>query len=402
MNRSRFHWGPRWSVVAFAFILLVAGCAQEAGSPAENTSADVNESASVFETADYRIRVVPIAEGLSRPWSLAFLPNGDMLVTEKAGRLRLITDDVLRPEPVQGVPEVDVRNQGGLLEVVLHPQFARNNWVYLTYSKPGEGDATTALARGRFDGTRLTEVNDLFVADAWSDTGGHFGSRLAFTPDGKLFMTIGERQQRERAQDPSDHAGTVLRLNDDGSVPDDNPFVGRTGYKPEIYSYGHRNPQGLTVHPETGEVWENEHGPRGGDEANLILPGRNYGWPVISYGREYSGQIITDQPWREGMEQPQYYWVPSIAISGMTFYTGDRFPKWQGHLFVGGLRGMVLQRVVPLDQQGGFERESMLMQLRQRVRDVRQGPDGLLYVLTDSDAALEDATGAVLRIEPAE
>ena len=402
MNRSWFCWTQWSSVAAFAFILLVAGCAQEAGSSAENTSADVDESASVFETADYRIRVVPIADGLRRPWSLAFLPNGDMLVTEKNGRLRLITDDVLRPEPVQGVPEVDARSQGGLMDVVLHPQFAENDWLYLTYSKPGERGATTALARGRFDGTQLTEVHDLFVADAWSDTGGHFGSRLAFTPDGKLFMTVGERQQRERAQDPSDHAGTVLRLNDDGSVPDDNPFVGRTGYRPEIYSYGHRSPQGLTVHPETGEVWENEHGPRGGDEANLILPGRNYGWPVVSYGREYSGEILTNQPWREGMEQPQYYWVPSIAISGMTFYTGDRFPAWQGHLFVGGLRGALLQRVVPLDQDGGFERESLLTELRQRVRDVRQGPDGLLYVVTDSNAAREEATGTVLRIEPAD
>ena len=399
MNSSQVDGTLRWSFAVLVLVLLAAGLDRPAGG-AESPPAAFDQ---VFETADYRIRVVSVAEGLANPWSLAFLPNGDMLVTEKPGRVRLIRAGVLTPEPVPGVPEVAARRQGGLMDVVLHPQFAENNWVYLTYSKPGEGDnATTALARGRFDGTRLTEVEDLFVANAWAETGGHFGSRLAFTPDGKLFMSIGERQQRDRAQDPTDHAGTVLRLNDDGSVPDDNPFLGRAGFLPEIYSYGHRSPQGLTVHPETGEVWENEHGPRGGDEANLILPGRNYGWPVVSYGREYSGEIITHQPWKEGMEPPKYYWVPSIAISGMTFYTGDRFPEWKGHLFVGGLRHYVVQRVAPLNRRGGFERESMLTELRQRVRDVRQGPDGLLYVVTDGDLTRQGATGAVLRIEPAD
>ena len=399
MTTSQVYGTARWCVAALALALVTAGCAGQAGG-AKSPPAALDE---VFETADYRIRVVTLAEGLANPWSLAFLPSGDMLVTEKPGRLRLIKDDVLQPDPVQGVPEVAARRQGGLMDVVLHPQFAENSWVYLTYSKPGEGDnATTALARGRFDGTRLTDVEDLFIANAWAETGGHYGSRLAFTPDGKLFMSIGERQQRDRAQDPTDHAGTVLRLNDDGSVPDDNPFLGRDGFLPEIYSYGHRSPQGLTVHPETGDVWENEHGPRGGDEANLILPGRNYGWPVVSYGREYSGEIITNQPWKEGMEPPQYYWVPSIAISGMTFYGGDRFPEWKGHLFVGGLRHYVVQRVAPLNERGGFERESMLTELRQRVRDVRQGPDGLLYVVTDGDLTRRGATGAVLRIEPAD
>ena len=398
MNSSQVYGTARWSVAALALVLVTTGCARQAGG-AESPPAALDQ---VFETADYRIRVVTLAEGLAKPWSLAFLPNGDMLVTEKPGRVRLIRDGVLMPEPVPGVPEVDPRRQGGLMDVVLHPQFAENSWVYLTYSKPGEGDnATTALARGRFDGARFRDVEDLFIANAWAETGGHYGSRLAFTPDGKLFMSIGERQQRDRAQDPTDHGGTVLRLNDDGSVPDDNPFLGRDGFLPEIYSYGHRNPQGLAVHPETGDVWVNEHGPRGGDEANLILPGRNYGWPIVSYGREYSGEIITNQPWKEGLEPPQYYWVPSIAISGMTFYDGDRFPEWKGHMFVGGLRAMVLQRVVPLNQRGGFERESMLTELRQRVRDVRQGPDGLLYVVTDRDPTRQGATGAVLRIEPA-
>lgn len=390
----------RHAVVAVAIVVLAlaAGCASDAVSPAE----DVAQASNVFETADYAIRVVPIAEELQNPWSLAFLPDGDMLVTEKVGRLRLIRDGVLQPEPIQGVPEVDTDGQGGLMDVVLHPQYAENNWVYITYSKPGNEGATTALARGSFDGTQLTDVSDLFVANAWSETGGHYGGRVAFTPDGMLFLTVGERQQDYRAQDTTDHAGTVLRLNDDGTVPEDNPFVGQAGYLPEIYSYGHRSPQGLTVHPDTGDVWENEHGPRGGDEANLILPGRNYGWPVVSYGTEYSGEIISNQPWREDIESPKYFWVPSPALSGMTFYSGDRFPEWQGDLFVGGLRGNLLQRVVSLETQGGFERESMLTELRQRVRDVRQGPDDLLYVVTDGNADRGDApTGAVLRIEPA-
>lgn len=398
MRCSLFCWKTRYTAAALAIALLAAGCAQEAGS-----AADAAEDLNVFETEFYQIRVAPVAEGLENPWSLAFLPDGDMLVTERAGRLRLIRDDLLQPDPVPGVPEVLARGQGGLLEVAIHPEFAENGWVYLTYSKAGDGGlGTTALARGRFDGTQLIDVEDLFVAEAWAETGGHYGSRLAFAADGKLFMTIGERQQSHRAQDTTDHAGSVLRLNDDGTVPDDNPFVGRAGYLPEIYSHGHRSPQGLTIHPETGDVWETEHGPRGGDEANLILAGRNYGWPVISYGREYSGEIISNQPWREDMEEPQYYWVPSPALSGMTFYTGDRFPEWQGDLFVGGLRGLVLQRVEPLDVEGGFERESMLTELRHRVRDVRQGPDGLLYVVTDSQADRGPSTGAVLRIEPVE
>ncbi len=401
MNSSQVYGRARWSVAALALVLAAAGFVWEAEG-VERPPVAVDE---VFETAEYRIRVVSLAEGLANPWSLAFLPNGDMVVTEKPGRLRLIRDGVLMPNPVPGVPEVDPRRQGGLMDVVLHPQFAENSWVYLTYSKPDEGDndnATTALARGTFDGFRLTDVEDLFVANAWAETGGHYGSRLGFTPDGKLFMSIGDRQQRDRAQDTTDHAGTVLRLNDDGSVPDDNPFIGRAGFLPEIYSYGHRSPQGLTVHPETGEVWENEHGPRGGDEANLILPGRNYGWPIVSYGREYSGEIITNQPWKEGLEPPKYYWVPSIAISGMTFYTGDRFPEWKGHLFVGGLRHYVVQRVAPLNQRGGFEREPLLTELRLRIRDVRQGPDGLLYIVADGDLTRRGATGAVLRIEPAD
>jgi glucose/arabinose dehydrogenase len=284
--------------------------------------------------------------------------------------------------------------QGGLLDVALHPRFAENRFVYLTYSKAVDGgNNTTALARGRLDGTTLTDVKDIFVADAVSNATLHFGSRLAFGRDGLLYMTVGERNDRNRAQDTNNHAGKVLRLRDDGTVPPDNPFVGQAGFKPEIYSYGHRNLQGLAVHPETGQVWQTEHGPQGGDELNLIQPGRNYGWPVVTLGREYTGEAITNQPWREGMEQPVQVWVPSIALSGMAFYTGTRFPAWKGSLFVGGLAGQQVSRVV-FSPRGPIGREPLFAELKQRIRDVRQGPDGLLYLLVDA------AQGGILRIEP--
>ena len=352
------------------------------------------EAASEHPTLAGTIRVVPIVKGLVNPWSLAFLPNGDMLVTEKPGRLRIVRNGVLDEQPISGVPQVVAMGQGGLLEVALHPRFAENRTLYLTYSKAGDQGNTTALARARFDGKALTDVQDIFIADNWSKGTAHFGSRLAFGRDGMLYMTVGERNDRNRAQDTSNHGGKVLRLRDDGTVPPDNPFVGRSGFKPEIYSYGHRNLQGLTVHPETGVVWETEHGPQGGDELNLIQPGRNYGWPIVTLGREYTGEAITNQPWREGMEQPVTVWVPSIALSGMTFYTGDRFPVWKGSLFVGGLAGQMLQRVV-FTPRGPIGRELLIPELRQRIRDVRQGPDGLLYLLTDANP------GGILRIEPA-
>jgi glucose/arabinose dehydrogenase len=285
--------------------------------------------------------------------------------------------------------------QGGLLEVVLHPRFPENRLIYLTYSKPGERGNTTALARGRLEANTLAELRDIFVADNWANSPIHFGSRLAFGRDGMLYMTVGERGDRNRAQDTSNHGGKVLRLRDDGSVPQDNPFVGRDGYKPEIYSYGHRNLQGLAFHPETGELWETEHGPQGGDELNIIRPGRNFGWPLVTFGREYTGEIITSQPWREGLEQPVIFWAPSIGLSGMAFYTADRFPGWKGNLFVGGLSGLQLQRVV-FTEKGPIGREPLLVEIRQRIRDVRQGPDGLLYVVTDADPG-----GTILRIEPA-
>ena len=350
--------------------------------------------AQTLTTATATIRVTPVVGGLANPWGLAFLPNGDILVTERAGRLRVVRGGKLLEEPVAGVPAVVAQGQGGLMEVALHPNFAQNQFIYLTYSKPGEQGNTTALARGRWDGKALVDVKDLFVADAWSKGSAHFGSKIAFSPDGKLFMTVGERNDRNRAQELTHHAGKVLRLNDDGSVPKDNPFAGKDGVRPEIYSYGHRNLQGLAFRPGTTELWENEHGPLGGDELNLILPGRNYGWPVITYGREYSGELIAANPFRDGMEQPLTVWVPSIGISGLIFYDGDAFPNWKGQMFMGGLSGLSLFRV-GLNERGLAGREMMLYELRQRIRDVRQGPDGFIYVVTDN------AKGGILRIEPA-
>jgi glucose/arabinose dehydrogenase len=357
----------------------------------------------VYETADLTIRVVQLAGGLANPWSMAWLPNGDLLVTERAGRLRVVRDGVLDPTPIAGVPEVRITTLGGLLEVLPHPNFAANGFVYLSYAKGGEGNlATTALARGRLDGNVLKDVRDIFVAENWSVSPTNFGGRMVFGRDGMLYLTVGERQEQDRAQDPGQHGGKVLRLRDDGTAPPDNPFVGKAGYLPEIYSIGHRSPQGLAVHPVTGALWENEHGPLGGDEINIVLAGRNYGWPLVTYGRDYDGTAVSDLTTRPDLESPFMYWVPSIAISGLTFYTGDRLAAWKGNAFVGSMmEGRTkwtghVQRLTFSDDGRSIQREPILTQLRQRIRDVRQGPDGLLYVLTDQ------SPGVLLRIEPAE
>jgi aldose sugar dehydrogenase len=355
-----------------------------------------------FFTAEQSIRVVPVATGLSHPWSLAFLPDGSMLVTERAGRLRIIRNGVLDPAPIAGVPSVRAAVLGGLMDVALHPRFAENQLLYLSYSKArADNLTTTALARARFDGRTLQEVKDIFVANTWSKSSTNYGGRIAFDRAGFLYLTVGERQEQDRAQDSNDHGGKVVRLRDDGTVPADNPFAGRAGYQPEIYSLGHRSPQGLVMHPETGALWENEHGPLGGDEINVVLPGRNYGWPLVTFGTDYDGRKISDAAARADLEGPFMYFVPSIAISGMAFYTGDRFPAWKGNLFVGAMfegrtRGTGHLRRITINAQGRpIQREPILIELRQRIRDVRQGPDGLLYVLTDED------DGALLRIEPA-
>ena len=355
-------------------------------------------TAQEFEQSGTRYRVVPFVAGLANPWSIAFLPNGDMLVTERPGRLRIVRNGTLDPQPVAGVPTVWATGQGGLLEVLPHPGFTQNQWLYLTYSKPCEqGGATTALHRGRFDGKSIVDGKDLFVADNCNTGNPHFGSKLAFGTDGSLYMTIGERGDRQRAQNLAIHGGKVLRLTADGAPHPDNPFIKTPGYKPEIFTYGNRNAQGLAIHPRTGAVWANEHGPQGGDELNILVAGKNYGWPVASYGREYgpNGALISQHPTKEGVEEPLLTWLPSIGISGLLFYTGDKFPQWDGHIFAGGLSGLSLHRLAFNDKGGLIGREALLTEVRQRIRDVRQGPDGYIYVAADSNP------GGVLRVEPA-
>ena len=342
------------------------------------------------------VRLVTVASGLEHPWGLAFLPDGRFLVTERPGLLRIVGRDGRVGPPLAGVPKVDAVNQGGLLDVVLDPGFAKNRMVYLSYTEPREGGNGTTVARGVLGEAGLSGVQVIFRQLPAMSGGHHFGSRLVFARDGTLFVTLGDRGSgRDQAQTLDNHIGKIVRINPDGRVPSDNPFVGRKGALPEIWSYGHRNVQGAALHPATGELWANEHGPKGGDELNRDRAGLNYGWPLATYGVEYSGKSISDSPTAPGIEAPVHYWVPSIATSGLLFYTGDRFPKWQGNAFVGGLAS---QQVSRLELDGNrVVREEVLFKgvLNQRVRDVEQGPDGYIYLLTDED------NGQLLRIEPA-
>ena len=342
------------------------------------------------------VRAETVASGLEHPWALAFLPDGRMLVTERPGRLRIVTASGGVSEPLTGVPEVAARGQGGLLDVAVDPQFAQNRQVYLSYSEPGEdGTAGTAVARGRLAEAGLEGVTVIYRQVPKVRSGSHFGSRIVFRGDGTLFITSGDRgNQRPLVQDLSTGVGKIVRINADGSIPRDNPFVGREGAVPAIWSYGHRNLQGATLHPETGQLWTVEHGARGGDELNHPEAGKNYGWPVITYGVDYSGAKIGEGTARDGMEQPVYYWDPVIAPSGLTFYTGDRFPGWRGSLLVGSMSPGALVRLVM--ENGRVAREERYLgDLGERIRDVAQGPDGLIYVVTDSPR------GRVLRVEPA-
>jgi glucose/arabinose dehydrogenase len=317
-----------------------------------------------------------------------------MLVTERPGRLRLIEDGRLAAEPVAGLPPIEAHGQGGLLDVALHPRFAENQLIYLAYAGSGKGGVSTEVARGKLVDNRLEDVQVLFRQQPKSKTGRHFGSRLVFDRAGYLYITLGDRGERERAQRPDDHAGSVIRLHDDGRIPADNPFVGREGWKPEKFTLGNRNIQGAALHPRTGEVWAHEHGPQGGDEINVIRSGINYGWPVITYGVNYViGTPIGEGTHKPGMAQPLYYWVPSIAPSGMTFYTGDSFPRWRGDLFVGSLKDRMLVRL-SLEGEQVVAEERFLHDVLGRIRDVRQGPDGFLYLLTDEN------DGALVRLEP--
>ena len=343
------------------------------------------------------IRVETVASGLEHPWGLAFLPDGRILVTERPGRLRMVGTDGRLSEPLTGVPEVAARSQGGLLDVAIDPNFNQNRLVYLSFSEPGEGGTSgTSVARGRLGDRGLENVEVIYRQQPKVRSGGHFGSRLVFSRDGKLFVTQGDRQSssfRQQAQDLSSGIGKIVRINPDGSIPRDNPFVGRSDARPEIWSYGHRNVQAAALHPETGQLWTVEHGAQGGDELNRPEAGKNYGWPTITYGVDYGGGTVGEGTQREGMEQPLYYWDPVIAPSGMVFYTGDRYPGWKGSAFVGGLGSEALVRLT-IENGRVTREERFLGELGARIRDVQQGPDGLLYVVTDAP------DGKLLRLVP--
>jgi aldose sugar dehydrogenase len=422
------------ALVAFAAAIALAGpsAAQQppAGGRAGATapppiiwpSPPVPDGPVQLDTGLVRPIRITVTKGLNQPWSMAFLPDGAILITERPGRLRVVRNGVLDPTPIAGVPQVQAQGLAGLMDVLLHPRFADNKLVYLTYHKPqspapagatpvpqagGRGNAlppgVVTLARGRWDGSRLVDVKDIFSAAPSGNA-----SRIVFGRDGMLYMSIGygdppvgnPNPAGMPPQDPMTFAGKTLRLKDDGTVPPDNPFAGKAGYRPEIFTMGHRNILGLAVHPSTGAVWSLEHGPNGGDEVNELQAGRNYGWPLVSHGRFYLGPRVNVNPYKEGMEPPLVVWVPSIAPSGLVFYTGDRFPQWKNSLFVGGMRqGEVprsghLERLDFNEQWEELHRESMLRELQQRIRDVRQGPDGLLYLLTAEN------DGALLKIEP--
>jgi aldose sugar dehydrogenase len=370
--------------LALAACSAVMAAAQSPSAPVRTAKADF-----VVET---------VAGGLENPWSLAFLPDGRMLVTERAGRLRLVSSDGTLSEPLSGVPKVAARGQGGLLDVALDPGFGSNRLVYLSFADDrGDGRAGTSVLRGRLSesGTGLETTQVIFRQEPTHTGRNHFGSRLVFDRDGNLFVTLGDRfDLRDQAQNPANHLGKVVRITSEGRPAAGNPFLGREGHRPEIWSLGHRNVQGAALNPETGELWTAEHGARGGDEINIPRKGRNYGWPVITYGVDYSGAKIGEGTAKPGLEQPVYYWDPSIAPSGMVFYTGDAFPGWRGSILVGALAGKLLSRL-ETDGDAVTGEERMLNALNERIRDVRQGPDGFVYLLTDA------AQGRVLRLKPA-
>jgi glucose/arabinose dehydrogenase len=381
--------------VAVAFAVVLYGQANVIDLP----RSPLGNGPFIFDTAEqHKIKVTVITKNLDRPFGIVFLPGGNILVSERGpGRLRIIRDGVLDPQPIGGVPKVNSRANAGLYDFVLHPKYAQNQWIYFAFSKPGEGNlSATVLARAKLQANSLTQVQELYSTEPGTNVG---GSRLAFALDGTILITTPAAGEIQKAQDPMSAYGKILRLNDDGTIPRDNPFVGKQGYRPEIYSLGHRDHLGLVVHP-SGTIFNAEHGPNGGDEVNLIKPGANYGWPVISFGRNYDGSRIP--PFKEGMEIPQIVWVPSIGPSGIMFYTGDKFPAWKNNLFVGSARyGEIrgfghIERVVLNDKFEDIRRERLLDDLHQRFRDVRQGPDGNIYALTDQEV------GALLKIEPAQ
>ncbi|MEW8505246.1 MAG: PQQ-dependent sugar dehydrogenase [Candidatus Thiodiazotropha sp.] len=354
-----------------------------------------NVMADTFTTEKHNVEYEVVAEGLANPWAVAFLPEGGMLITERHGQLRIINSQgILEADPIAGLPEISEHGQGGLLDVVLHPEFKENRWIYFSYAERERGSYGTTVSRGRLVGRKLEQLQTIFEMTRKTSSRHHFGSRLVFDREGRLFITLGDRGDRPRAQDLNDHAGSVIRLFDDGSTPPQNPFSGKSGQLAEIYSYGHRNIQGAALHPATGELWIHEHGPQGGDEINLPKPGKNYGWPVITYGVNYViGTKIGEGTHKAGMEQPVHYWVPSIAPSGMTFYSGEKFNNWKGNLFVGSLK---FQQLVRLELKGEtiIHEERLLSGELGRIRDVREGPDGHIYLITDEN------NGRLIRLIP--
>ncbi len=379
--------------VAGLILAVAAGCTPGTSAPENPPAATpADAGARVVDTMDYRIRVATVTDGLSFPYCFAFLPDGSILLTEMGGRLRLIRDGKLVPEPIGGTPEVDSHPPShGLMDIALHPKFAENHLVYLSYNKSGEQGVTEAVARGVFDGTKLTGLKDIFVADAWAKTNGRQNSRIAFGPDGTLYITGSVGGKIDRAQNMKDHAGKVLRIRDDGSIPDDNPFARRAGFRPEIFTYGHQNIHGLAIRPETGELWGMEHG----DEANVLKSGGNYGWPYTNNGQGTTTQTLP-KPAGVELTSAAIAWDPQRRVSGMVFYTGDKFPRWKGNLFLGTLNNEQIHRVV-LGKQGAEVREDLFTQSGLQVRDVRQGPDGLIYFTSFEEAG----PGRLLRIEPA-
>ena len=393
------------------FVLIVASVGltlaqgRGGGPPLAIPRATFGDGPWTVEAAEgVKIRMSVVTKGLVNPWSFAWLPDGSMLITERPGRLRLLRNGVLDPTPIGGVPVVKAQRLSGLMDVALHPKFGENHILYLTYNKGREdGMLATVLARGRLEGNTLKDVKDIFIAEPWWDGAGGSASRIVFGRDGMLYMTTGSGGGANFAQgqEKNIHKGKVLRLKDDGTVPPDNPFVKQPEFKPEIYSWGHRNSLALIVHPVTGELWNSENGPNGGDEINIVKAGKNYGWPTVSMGRSYEG------PWqgkfeKDGMEGPVVYWMPAIAASGLMIYTGDKFPQWRNNAFVGAMRyGEIpntghLQRIVVNEKTQEIRREMLLTEFRQRIRDVKQGPDGFVYLLTDENP------GVLLKLEPAQ
>jgi glucose/arabinose dehydrogenase len=374
MSKAAF---TTWSLLVALFLMAVPGWASQ------------------MATKEHTMRLTVMANGLENPWALAFLPGGDILVSERPGRLRIVRDGVLLPGSVPGLPKITAQGQGGLLDLLPHQDFAANRLLYFSYAASLGGGVTTHVARARFENDALKDVEVLFKAEPASSGRVHFGSRLAFDKKGYLFISVGDRGEMQRAQKLDDHAGKIIRLHDDGRIPEDNPFVGESGAWSEIFSYGHRNPQGMALHPQSGEVWTHEHGPRGGDEINILRPGANYGWPVVTLGIDYTGFTIGDgKKHMPGMDDPLHSWTPSIAPSGMAFYTGDAFSRWEGDLFVGALAHRHLARL-KLSGEVVVEEERLLENLGLRIRDVRVGPDGNIWLLTDHDP------GQLLRLEPA-